>query len=812
MMNSKIDNQPVQRVLRFAAIALAFLTAAAGPIPASADTTADELYLAVLELQLSLGDGPQGDAVRDRYLIRELETESARGFSGNPAVFHAAMNAFAGTAPMSPEFERVRAALAAHVAMLDQAAIVDVRSFVSGLTHDLEPVTRADLSAQRDLVLASLAELTAFHESTLSIYGRHYINRYLGVQALERRLQDFDFGIDIGPIPGEAAPEDQEFNRELNTLRGELGDARQRFAFKSANYPNRHLARAENAIATLERQVFAFLLGRTTRALETFEEDFDRRRVVFSNTGAVADEGGRLFQAELGRLMGLLDDRQKGTDLRASARRQFSLPNLKVTINESLVNRLAARPVSEVAHVDEVIVGSRAQGWSWTQGLVTLDFIDHPFSAHVRLAFNGTVESNAYTSAAAGRVRVYTSSHGMLAADRDLAVNVGNLSIFPINAWADMHSRLHGTNSGALVSRIASRQFYDRQSVAEAHASARARDRVYESFAEGSDEALMNGLQQLGNMRARRSDFLRELNEFRKEFSQILSQNEEGVVEGPVDMVDPFVMPRMYVKTGDQHLEIGGVLEGDNRLAAPTSPPPFVVPADFRAQLHESLVSNLIAPLVQDRLVQNWQFTRLAESYTSDPSGIPQADDERRWAILFDDGRPVQVAFEDNEVRVTLFGKEFRDERRRYTDPLFIEVRFRVVNHEGHLKLVRNGNARVDFTYPPAPGKTLEPEAIAFRQFLQDNLDDALSDDPEANAIDLPAHLLPLEMIDDQQLRTRLADARLVECVADDGWLSLGWNYVGAQGPAFWYATHTPSIWLNSPPLPAIDADPATEQ
>ncbi len=768
--------------------------------------TADDLYLAVLQAQFELGDSTESDAIRDQFGIRQLETESARGFTADPYVFQSSLAALSAVPELPDSLRDVQRALAVHVDALDSANGTSVPEFLGGLSGELEAVSRSDLSRERDKVVEALAELDALHEESLSYYGRHYFNKRLGLPALVARLVDFGFGLEISGLPDDpAGGGDQDFNRELNTLRGELGAARQRFAFASGDYPTTLMSRAERAIAGFEQQVTAYLIGQTTRALQVFRDNLIRRRGVFAQ-GSVADaRSSRLFQAELGRLAGMLEDRKQSGGFRTATRRLYSHPNLRLTVQESLVNRISVRPVSNIDHVDEVVLGSRAQGWSSTTGQVSFDFLNHPYSAVIRLNFAGSVESQASTKE--GPVTAYTSTTGALAANRDIAANIGNISVFPVNAWATLNTDFRGTNCIPLVERIAFRRFSEREAHAEAIASTRAQARVRDEFTTETDAALDDGLTQVDSFRSRRVELLAELNQFRRKFSEILAESEEGPIEGPVEMVDPFVLPRLFVTSTDSELNVGGVLEGDNRLAAPSPADRAAIPADVRLQLHESFVSNLIAPLVQDRLVQNWQFSRLAEGLSSGALVVPAPEDERRWAILFEDGRPVQIEFDNNELVVTIYGKEFRDENRRYTDPLYISLRYRIVDVDGQLKLVRTSRAKVDFTFPPAPGKTLDPDAIIFRQFLQDNFDKALGDDPSESAIDLPPHLIPVENIGDDELRQRLTDARLVECVAENGWLTLGWNYLPGHimGPV--QVTYTPAIWYGMPQLPPPPSD-----
>ncbi len=771
-----------------------------------AQNSADNLYLAVQQLQLALGDSEKSDEIRDRFYIRQLETESARGFSGNAAVLVDALAALSSADALSPALQNVRDRLVDHVAILEQAGLIDLEQFLAGLAAGLDDVSLESLAKSRDEVVAALLALDEFDQEELSEFGRYYLNKRLGLPNLAERLEGLNFevldislpdDIDLGlggNSEGSQGQTQDELNRDLNTLRGELRDARQRFALATTDYPNLVIARAEKRIAGFQQQVTAYLLSQTTRALQAFQQDFSQRYRVLQEDSPAS----RLYQAELGRLLGLLEDRQQTPGVSGAVRQLFSGPNLKVTVEESIVNLLGGQTVSQIEHLDEVILGSRAQGWVYTSGLVSVDFINNPYSAHVRLRLNANLQTQAYTKE--GPVTAYTSTMGMASVDRDVTANVGNVSVFPVTASASMASDFLGTDKAPLIDRIAFRRYSQKKFRAEEIAAERAEIRLRDEFDTETGQALDEGLQQLQTVRDRRGDFLARLAKFRRKFSEILAENEAGNIEGPVEMVDPFVLPRLFVTSTDSQLNIGGTLEGENRLAAPTAAPETVVPAEFRFQIHESLLSNMIAPLIQDRLLQNWQFGRIAEGLSSGKTELPKPENDRRWAIRFEDGRPIQVEFENNEIVITVYGKEFRQERRLYADPIHIAIRMRIVDIDGTLKLVRSGKAEVDFTYPPAEGKTLDPDAIAFRQFLQDNLDAALSDDPLEQAIELPGNLLPIDYVDDEQLKRRMEDARLVEFWMANGWLTMGWNYLPPQRVVGPQAIYTPGIGRGWPP------------
>lgn len=767
----------------------------------SAQNTADQLYQSVQQLQNSLEDGEPGDRIRDEYLIRELETEAARGFPANPGQFSQSLARLNAADSLSPELEAVRDALAGHLAVLQAAEAADLNRFLDELGNDLPTVPLESLEASRNALVGALESLDARNVEELSDYGRFYFNRVTGLPQLVKRLDNLNFqvldislpeGIELDlPMADEEseAQSQQDLNRDLNQLRGELREARNRLAIQSPDYPSPQMLATEYGIRSFEDQVTAYLLAQTTRALQAFRNDQQLRNRVFADQ----QPDSRMYQAELGRLLGLLNDRNQQAGVDAAARQRFSHPNLKVSIHEGVANQLGGQRISQIEHLDEVVLGSRAQGWNHTNGLVSLDFVENPSSAEVRLSLYGDISSQAYTRE--GPVTAYTSTSGFTTADRNMRVNVGNVTVDPATAHAEVYTRFLGTDRIPLIDRIAYRQFSKKQADAQRIASQRARDRTHEQFSAQTDQALGDGMDQLQGVRDRRQDFFGQLLGFRKDFSEILAENEDGTVDEMVEMVDSFVLPRMFVTTTDDLLNVEGVLEGDNRLAAPSAAPGKTVAADFRLQVHESMISNLIAPLIQDRLLQNWQFGRIADGLSSGAAEIPTVEDERQWAIRFEDGRPIEFVFDENQFTVRVYGKEFRQENRRYTDPLNITIPFRVVNDGGKLKLIRSGKAVAEFTYPPEADRPLPPESIAFRQFLQDNLDAALGEDPMNQAIELPANLIPLDSIEDEQLKRQLVHARLVEFSSDDGWLTLGWNFEHPDRYMPETGSSTPAIW-----------------
>ncbi len=785
----------------------------AGPFTANAQTTADQLYLAVQRLQAELGESNQADQIRDQLGIRQLETESGKGYSGNIQVLQQIANSFSVHQSKTNEMKMVAAALTNHLQELNRSFSIDPISAINNLDVELVEIAPATLETYRQQTLDAIQDMDAFHTEELSLYGRHILNKRIGTASLIKALDEAVFELEGISDEQKARQEDEsdeqyeerleelqaanqrKLNQDLNRLRQRLVLGRQEFGFVNAEYLNLPFANAERAITKMEEKVIGYLLFQS-RNRPALEENLQVRKQVFVKGGVMADPTSRLYQAELGRWMDLLASRGQDDGLQAAVRRRFSRPNLKVSVQESLINRVAGQPVSQVDHVDQVIVGSRAVGINYTTGSVSLDFIDSPYSAVVRINLAGMLESSTYTKE--GPVTAYTRSTGNFHLNRDIRANIGNVTVSEPQAYAKLSSEFLGTNRIPLITRIASRRFSERQMRAEEVGSELARDQLLDQFTQQTDEQLGEGLGQLRELRGRKVELDGILSELRIIVSEVLAQDEDGIAEEPYDLIAPFDLPRLFISSTNSELNIGATLEGENRFAAPVDPPNSFVYADVRVQLHETMISNFIAPIVQDRLIESWQFPNIVSALSRGEFTIPEQEDPKPFAIRFEDGRPIQIEFEGNELGVTVYGREFRQARNRFTDPIKIHIRFRIMNKDGKLWLVRASNPQVEFTFDPLEGETLSVESIGFRQFLQDNLEAAIADDPEANAIELPANLLPLDELETEnaELVQQLRQVELVECSFQNGWATLAWSMTGGYSGV---AKNTPGIWFDVP-------------
>jgi hypothetical protein len=95
-------------------------------------------------------------------------------------------------------------------------------------------------------------------------------------------------------------------------------------------------------------------------------------------------------------------------------RAMFASQNVRVTVNESLVNRLAARPISRPQGVDECILGTRILGTAYMDGNVSLNLLPMNNGVGVQLDLSAclTSQSRGYNR---GVVVNATSSSPVLA-------------------------------------------------------------------------------------------------------------------------------------------------------------------------------------------------------------------------------------------------------------------------------------------------------------------------------------------------------------------------------------------------------------
>ena len=170
--------------------------------------------------------------------------------------------------------------------------------------------------------------------------------------------------------------------------------------------------------------------------------------------------------------------------------------------------------------------------------------------------------------------------------------------------------------------------------------------------------------------------------------------------------------------------------------------------------------------------------------------------------VAIEDGSDVTIAIHDsmpNNYLAALFaGKTFSNEEladelgsKKIKEGLKIALKFKIVNREGKLFLMRDGAAEVDYLEP----EKKRPTTVAFRSFLDGKLNPKETE--EELASELPANLVPVDTVEALQDSEVAAAMVLSRCRAEGGWLHLGWTHNEA-GDEVDFSEGTPAVWVSN--------------
>jgi len=234
--------------------------------------------------------------------------------------------------------------------------------------------------------------------------------------------------------------------------------------------------------------------------------------------------------------------------------------------------------------------------------------------------------------------------------------------------------------------------------------------------------------------------------------------------------------------------------ETDATLAAPDHPQNFGVNPAIGVQIHDTLLSNYLDPLFSGKTFTSAELReQIAKLAGQVPEKTPQenADGEpaEDFSIGFTRIRPIQLEFEDQKVRVIVSGRKFAQGDNQINAGMKIIMEFKVHDDNGKLKFGRDGKVRFEFLDP----KRTTPALVAFRRFLDEKLNDKMA--AEDNQKEIPANLIPFELVPELADRPLAKKLRLVQFRSDHGWLYLGWNQESSPGESRGWIYDLPAIW-----------------
>ena len=499
------------------------------------------------------------------------------------------------------------------------------------------------------------------------------------------------------------------------------------------------------------RRVFAN--GTNPRIQGSIEGNLDTLKKYFSE---LSDPDNRIAQAEMGKALGELESTNQASPLVAAIRKKHSLPNLEISVSGQLINQLAGRSVSETQAVREEILGRLILGEAYVTGNVAIDLIPDPNQAHLSLQLLGDVESQTYTKQ--GPITAFAGGEAEIEARRSVFANTSGLFATGAYGAANLESRFDGVSSGCkLIQKIARKQYEKDKTLTEGISAARLEAKTLTSFLEQTNDVLMEGQTSIDYFQMQRAENLS-------------------------------VLPELFLFTTPDRFHITGIKSSESDLGAPVPSKPISQKTPgVSVRVNETALSNYASPILAGKALWNYEIADRLETLLNVDMSTLRDGENGDWQMLFSDKRPVQFEFDNDKFSVVVTGLRFRQGQNSINYGLTIRLNFKITRSNGKLFLERDGKPKVNCLTDQKDGKTVAFKTALERQLDKDNADGSPTEIP------LPENLLPIDgdLLKDVAFAKRL---KLVEFQSVDGWLYLGWNYVG-EAETYDGSVNTPAIW-----------------
>lgn len=804
--------------LRFLGCVVAFCIASIGSwgrATMASDTT-QELLNAIARMNVQLGSGTTADGWRRFLQLNRLESQAAKGEQADLQTLiqlHRLFESATANARYVP-FDEVKYALANQIQSLNSARAQNLDSLLQEAGSKFQPITVAMIEQQRDRLRHELEQLRAFfaaqpyHEKKAAAYES------LKLTDLEALLSEMEFELapelsegkvnsrinelrqqlrrvteQIDAIPDDANQDElaglqaqetalnqeiAQWNEKRNEVRrGDLNRKRKRVDYlrRLFEFEDRFIKATPDlgdpftTSANFALEKFSRLYGLGTE--DNLQEDFQRRiERLGTDLKRLENPLDRRAYGVVGNSLEWLDHAAQVPQLTMAIRAKYSMPNAYVHVSHHFLNRLGSRPVNQSQPVCDEVDGKPVRGMAYTTGVVSFDFIADPDQAHISIRSLNQINSN--TQLEQGPLTIFVQAQGQAEARRSFVANIGGLNEDTPYGAAFMDAQLCGTSSQCnIINRVVAKKFGEAKSNSDVTAASKVRRQLMERFTTESNKALNEARETLGRMKASSLNYYS-------------------------------AMPAFYLHTNSDQIRMVGKRHSRWNLGAPTVPPVAGHPYDIDMRIHDSLMSNYIEPYFRGKTFTNDELAaelkRLLKSDESllapEPKDGEPVNDEP-FSITFSNVRPIQFEVDNSRIAIVVSATRFTRDNQTINAGLTITLRFKIVEMQGDLYLMRDGKADLDYI----EGQEKNAELVAFRSILNSKLN---PEGQEEVRTKLPANLLPLEQFPALRDRPVAKEMKLAQCRMEAGWLYLGWNHV-PQG----------SLSNRSVDLPAIEA-PAT--
>jgi hypothetical protein len=458
---------------------------------------------------------------------------------------------------------------------------------------------------------------------------------------------------------------------------------------------------------------------------------------------------------EVERRLDYLTSLGQAPQLIAELNTQWGQTNFFADASANLLNRLMARPVSEVGPVTDCILGTSISGTGCTNGQITVTPLDSSGVARIRFNFTGNTQTS--TVGRNGPVAIRSSGNTSFAAAKVAELSDEYFRIYPADVNATTRSKtksvtkVGGGLGAGLIERIARKKVAESKNQADAIASDHAEDRIAAEF----NEQL---LERLTDARRRYDDRLRR--KLRARFAT------------PQDLV---------YSSNASGVQIQGRIARRGQVGANSTPPAPVGAADLVTRMHQTAANNFAtrylggAKFSQAAVDADIQMTPappegLAERLKYDPNDPPS--DKRRadfkpWSVELRESRPVSFTFRDNEIEIITHANKITSGDESFLNWDLV-TKLVPERSDNGWTLVRQGDIELfPADFDPDSGKRLNNRQLALRS----NLNKAIN-----NAQEEMGKVIEIDRIEISNPESSLNALRTHDLAVGAGWLVGGWN------------------------------------
>ncbi len=370
----------------------------------------------------------------------------------------------------------------------------------------------------------------------------------------------------------------------------------------------------------------------------------------------------------------------------------YAMKNLKVIVDESFVQRLAAKPVARPQNVNECILGTRVTGTAFMNGNVSFNLLPMQNGIGFQLDLNAcmTSQSKGYNRG----IVFNTVSSSPVLATKQVFVSESGVSSPPASISTQLQTSIQSIeHRSRLVRRIAGKKAAEQKPQADAVAEGRLQDRVCQEFTEQVDSQVAQAQPRLVEMR----------NKTFPELSRL------GISKPQVDL-----------SSTDISILADSTIVEPFQLAAP-SDCPLPRPANVSAigQIHESSLCSTLTKILGGRTVRNYALGDYIKQVTGKvPDDLKEEIEGEEWSITFNPSQPVRIEFEDNNIAITVRivrmtrGKQVQD------DAVSITAKYLPKIEDSRITLTRQGDVEV-----VSDKNTSGAKATTLRSFLRNKFD-----------------------------------------------------------------------------------------